>query len=314
MSTTITMTGTRCTASLSNLANKTIKMLITVITPLYNRASFLPKLFESLERQTCKDFEWIVVDDGSEDDVHEEINKLLPANFPINLISKDNGGKHTAVNLGIKNAMGQLVLILDSDDELPPTAIANITEAYESVKGKNDIAGVCGYMAHRDGGMIGHPKIEADISEIEMRYRYHVLGDMCEVFRTDILREYPFPEIKGERFCPECLVWNRIAMKYRLHIFPKVIYLRDYLEGGLTDNIVRIRMNSPVASMMTYAEMTHMNMPWIQKVKAATNYYRFKECLSAEHAREVNCEIPSLSFVWYWTKPLGMLMHIKDTH
>lgn len=287
-------------------------MLITIITPLYNRAPFLPKLSGSLERQNDKDFEWIVVDDGSIDDVHREIERLLPASFPVRLLSKKNGGKHTAVNMGIRNARGQLVLILDSDDVLPPTAIADIAKAYETVKGKEDIAGVCGYMAHRDGRMIGYPKIEADTSEIDLRYRYHVLGDMCEVFRTDILREFPFQEIKGERFCPECLVWNRIAKKYRLHVFPKVIYLRDYLDGGLTDNIVRIRMNSPIASMMTYAEMNALPIPWVQKAKAAINYYRFKACLSESHAKETNCDIPSLKAFWSWTKPFGTLMHILD--
>lgn len=287
-------------------------MLITIITPLYNRAPFLPKLSGSLERQTDKDFEWIVVDDGSIDDVHREIERLLPASFPVRLLSKENGGKHTAVNMGIRNARGQLVLILDSDDVLPSTAIADIAKAYDPVKGKEDIAGVCGYMAHRDGRMIGYPKIEADTSEIDLRYRYHVLGDMCEVFRTDILRQFPFPEINGERFCPECLVWNRIAKKYRLHVFPKVIYLRDYLDGGLTDNIVRIRMNSPIASMMTYAEMNALPIPWIQKAKAAINYYRFKACLSKRHVKEANCDIPSLKTFWSWAKPFGMLMHILD--
>lgn len=287
-------------------------MLITIITPLYNRAPFLPKLSESLERQTDKDFEWIVVDDGSIDDVHREIERLLPTSFPVRLLSKGNGGKHTAVNMGIRNARGQLVLILDSDDVLPPTAIADIAKAYEPVKGKENIAGVCGYMAHRDGRMIGYPKIEADTSEIDLRYRYHVLGDMCEVFRTDILRQFPFPEIQGERFCPECLVWNRIAKKYRLHVFPKVIYLRDYLDGGLTDNIVRIRMNSPIASMMTYAEMNALPIPWVQKAKAAINYYRFKACLSESHVKEANCDIPSLKAFWSWTRPFGMVMHILD--
>lgn len=287
-------------------------MLITIITPLYNRAPFLPKLSGSLERQTDKDFEWIVVDDGSIDDVHREIERLLPASFPVRLLSKENGGKHTAVNMGIRNARGQLVLILDSDDVLPPTAIADIAKAYDPVIDKEDIAGVCGYMAHRDGRMIGYPKIEADTSEIDLRYRYHVLGDMCEVFRTDILRQFPFPEIQGERFCPECLVWNRIAKKYRLHVFPKVIYLRDYLDGGLTDNIVRIRMNSPIASMMTYAEMNALPIPWIQKAKAAINYYRFKACLSESHVKEANCDIPSLKVFWSWTKPFGTLMHILD--
>ena len=168
-------------------------------------------------------------------------------------------------------------------------------------------------MAHRDGQVIGQPLIEIDASEIELRYKYHVCGDMCEVFRTDVLRKFPFPELKGERFCPECLVWNRIARKYRLHVFPKVVYLRDYLDGGLTDNIVKIRMNSPVASMMTYAEMLDLDIPWSQKVKAAINYYRFKACLTAEHVREVNCSIPTVPATWILMKPLGWLMHWKDS-
>lgn len=289
-------------------------MLITLFTPTYNRAHLLPEIYFSLEAQTSKDFEWVIVDDGSKDDTYNVVNSLLKGkSFPIRYYHKENGGKHTAINMGAKIARGQLLLILDSDDVLPPTAIADIREAFELVKDKNCFAGVCGYMAHRDGRIIGHPLVEADISEIEMRNRYHVTGDMCEVFRTDVLREFPFPEIKDERFCPECLVWNRIALKYRLHVFPKVIYLRDYLDGGLTDNIVRIRMNSPVASMMTYAEMLDLDIPWSQKVKAAINYYRFKACLTAKHAREVNCSIPTVPATWLLMKPLGWLMHWKDS-
>ncbi len=289
-------------------------MLITLFTPTYNRAHLLPEIYFSLEAQTSKDFEWVIVDDGSKDDTYNVVNSLLKGkSFPIRYYHKENGGKHTAINMGAKIARGQLLLILDSDDVLPPTAIADIREAFELVKDKNCFAGVCGYMAHRDGRIIGHPLVEADISEIEMRNRYHVTGDMCEVFRTDVLREFPFPEIKDERFCPECLVWNRIALKYRLHVFPKVIYLRDYLDGGLTDNIVRIRMNSPVASMMTYAEMLDLDIPWSQKVKAAINYYRFKACLTAEHVREVNCSIPTVPATWLLMKPLGWLMHWKDS-
>ena len=286
--------------------------MVSVITPIYNRASFLPSLFTSLCHQTCKDFEWIIVDDGSRDDVRGVVNSFVHKGFDVRLYQKVNGGKHTAVNMGISEAKGELTLILDSDDELPKEAIALILDAYHQIKGKPDFAGVCGYMAHRDGRVIGHPFVDVDASEVELRYKYHVCGDMCEVFRTEVLREFPFPELKGERFCPECLVWNRIARKYRLHVFPKVIYLRDYLDGGLTDNIVRIRMDSPVASMMTYAEMLDLDIPWSQKVKAAINYYRFKACLTAEHAREVNCNIPSLPMAWHWTKPLGLLMHWRD--
>lgn len=286
--------------------------MVSVITPIYNRASFLPSLFESLCHQTTKDFEWIIVDDGSTDDVRGAVENFLFDGFDVRLYQKENGGKHTAINMGISEAKGELTLILDSDDELPKDAIATILDAYQQIKGKHDFAGVCGYMAHRDGQVIGYPLLEVDASEIDLRYKYHVCGDMCEVFRTDVLREFPFPELKGERFCPECLVWNRIARKYRLHVFPKVVYLRDYLDGGLTDNIVKIRMNSPVASMMTYAEMLDIEIPWSQKMKAAINYYRFKACLTVEHAREVSCNIPTVPLSWRWTKPLGWLMHWRD--
>ena len=215
--------------------------------------------------------------------------------------------------MGVENAHGRLTLLLDSDDELPPTAIADIAEAYRSTNGSADIAGVCGYMAHRDGQVIGHPFVGGDFTEVELRYRLHVGGDMCEVFRTDILRRYPFPEVKGERFCPECLVWNRIARKYRLRVFPKVVYLRDYLDGGLTDNIVRIRMKSPIAAMMTYAEMTTLPIPLLQKAKAAINYWRFSCCLTEKHKREAASPIPAIAWYWKWVKPVGWAMHIVDT-
>lgn len=286
--------------------------MLSIITPIYNRASLLPRIYDCLCSQSSKDFEWIIVDDGSTDNVRDTVDKMQPEGFTVRLFQKVNGGKHTAVNMGIKEAMGELTLILDSDDELPEDAVATVSDAYKTIEGAADFAGVCGYMAHRDGRIIGLPLVEADFSEIELRYRYHVYGDMCEVFRTDVLREFPFPELKGERFCPESLVWNRIARKYKLHVFPKVIYLRDYIDGGLTDNIVRIRMNSPIASMMTYAEMNALPIPWVQKTKAAINYYRFKACLSESHAKEANCGIPSLKAFWSWTKPFGTLMHILD--
>lgn len=292
--------------------------LITVLTPTYNRASLLPRLYESLCRQTCKDFEWIVVDDGSTDNTQEVLAQLsTEGNINAKSLHKKNGGKHTAVNLGVKHAKGELSLILDSDDELPTTAIADIKKQWNEVKlgsvsqCEKPIGGVCGYMAHRNGDIIGKPMIDTTCDEMELRYLHGVTGDMCEVFRTDILRENPFPEISGERFCPEVLVWNRIAQKYRLKVFPKMIYIRDYLDGGLTDNIVRIRMRSPIASMMTYAEMLGYAIPWREKVKAAVNYYRFRCCYKLTE-QNMGIAIPTMPFPYSLAEPLGWLMHVKD--
>lgn len=292
------------------MENKPMAPLITVFTPAYNRAHLLPRLFESLQRQTLRDFEWLVVDDGSTDDTAEVVNTLASgADFPVRYVRKENGGKHTAVNLGVKLAKGELFFILDSDDELPADSLEIISEKYAAVRGRGDICGVCGYMAHRDGAVIGCPRIDGvEASSVEMRYKYGVVGDMAEVFRTSVLRKFPFPEIAGEKFCPEALVWNRIARKHKLYVFSNVIYLRDYLDGGLTDNIVRIRMHSPVASMMTYAELAeYPAMPLRVKARAAINYWRFRLCLG-----RVVSGFPRLGLRWAWAAPLGAAMHLRD--
>ena len=254
-------------------------MFITVFTPTYNRAKLLPRLYESLCRQTYRDFEWVVVDDGSVDDTHYVVESFMNGNdnengnnnFPIRYFYQENGGKHRAINRGVQEAKGELFLILDSDDSIPEGALERIASVYQQIKDDEGFGGVCGYMAHHDGTVIGKGNDYdiLDTNTIDLRYRFNVKGDMCEVFRTSVLKENPFPEIDREKFCPEALVWNRIAQKYRLRVFHEVIYYRDYLDNGLTDRIVKIRMNSPIASMMCYQEMSELDIPLLQKIKAA---------------------------------------------
>ena len=280
--------------------------MITILTPTYNRCDLLSQIYQSLCQQTSPDFEWVIVDDGSQDGTGDVVDGMLEAaNFPLHYFYKENGGKHTALNFGVRKAKGELVLILDSDDQLPPNAVENIEKAYAEVRGDEAFAGVCGYMAHRDGQVIGSPVIDSDINTMDLRYQLGVGGDMAEVFRKDILLKYPFPEIKGERFCPEVLVWNRIAQNYKMRVFSKVIYFRDYLDGGLTSNIVRIRMKSPVASMMTYQEITTYNVPFKVKVRAAINYWRFWCC------RQDN-SYPVIDSKWLWALPFGVSLHWID--
>ena len=287
-------------------------MLITVFTPAYNRAHLLPRVYESLCRQTFRDFEWVIVDDGSTDDTESVVNSqfiMHNSQFPVRYFYQENGGKHRAINRGVKEARGELFLILDSDDTLPPNSLESINHYYQQIKDDISFGGVCGYMAHHDGTIIGHgcdiPVL--DTNSIDAEYKYHIHGDMCEVFRTSILEEFPFPEREGEKFVPEDLVLHRIAEKYQLRYFYKVIYFRDYLDGGLTDKIVKIRMNSPIASTTCYGELIKRDIPLIYKIKAAINYYRFYYCL-----RDCNhCEV-KVERNWCWNKPLGWLMHRYD--
>lgn len=283
--------------------------MITVLTPTYNRASLLINLYQSLIKQDFGDFEWVIVDDGSVDATTDIVDQFIQKRqIVITYIKQANGGKHRALNRGVKEAKGELVLIVDSDDSLPINSLSIIYSYYLDIKDNSSIGGVCGLMAHHDGTIIGERKIcsSMNLSSIEMRYKYGFVGDVCEVFKTEVLREFPFPEIENEKFCPEALVWNRIATKYKLHYFNEVIYYRDYLDDGLTSKIVRIRMNSPIASMICYAELNQLDIPFKDKIKAAVNYWRFRLCYSGSKS------YPSLPGLWNAVAPLGWLMHLND--
>ena len=283
--------------------------MITVLTPTYNRASLLINLYQSLIKQDFGDFEWVIVDDGSVDATTDIVDQFIQERqIVITYIKQANGGKHRALNRGVKEAKGELVLIVDSDDSLPINSLSIIYSHYLDIKDNSSIGGVCGLMAHHDGTIIGERKISSsmNLSSIEMRYKYGFVGDVCEVFKTDVLREFPFPEIENEKFCPEALVWNRIATKYKLHYFNEVIYYRDYLDDGLTSRIVRIRMNSPIASMICYAELNQLNIPFKDKFKAAINYWRFRLCYNGSGS------YPKLFGLWNAIAPLGWLMHLND--
>lgn len=289
---------------------------ISILTPTYNRGKLLLPLYDSLKNLTFKDFEWLIVDDGSEDDTEQYAlswiaHNIQNAEFPIRYIKKSNGGKHTAINRGVREANGELILILDSDDTLPSDSLATIAQYYEQCKGYKDCAGVCGLMAHHGGQLIGTGFPKDPMYESALLFRYaekgNVTGDLLEVYKTSVMREFPFPEIENERFCPESLVWNRIANKYKLFCFNKVIYYRDYLEGGLTSKIVRIRMNSPIASTMTYAEMLDYNISLKWKIRSAINYWRFRYCIK-------NKALKAPAVKWYWKafQIIGLIMHLKD--
>ncbi len=285
--------------------------MITVFTPTYNRAHLLPRLYESLCQQTFKDFEWVIVDDGSTDNTESVIQPWIDTHIiPVRYYKQENGGKHRAINRGVKEAKGELFFIADSDDMLPPEALQHVTKVYEQIKEDFSFAGVCGIDGTFDGRVIGSglPQEVMDVNAIDLRIKYGVSGDMKEVFRTSVMKDFPFPEIPGEKFCPEMLVWNRIAKKYKLRYFNKVIYLAEYQADGITSGIVRARMNSPVASMMTYAEMTTFDIPFKQKVKAAINYWRFWLCRKAKG----NESIPKLKWYYNLFMPLGWMMHVKD--
>lgn len=254
--------------------------MISIVTATYNREELLHKLYESLTQQTCQDFEWIVVDDGSHDNTLEVLSKFHNDDkININYFHQYNSGKHVAINNAVKNSKHKFVFIVDSDDHLPEDAIKKIKERIEefnSLPNSKELAGICFLKGDNKGKVIGSSLEHNTVCNyLDYRYRHHITGDKAEVFRRKILLEFPFPEYKDEKFCPEALIWNRIAKKYNMYFCNDTVYHCEYLQGGQTDNIYKIRKESPKATLTYYYELYNSPVPYSTKVKSLINYWRF---------------------------------------
>lgn len=287
-------------------------MTVTVFTPSYNRAYILPKLYESLRQQTCKDFEWLIVDDGSTDNTKELFDKwVVEAPFCIRYYKQENGGKHRAINKGVSLTDSELFFIVDSDDKLTPNAVKWILDTYKGIKNNHLYAGLSGLRITPDGNKIGGGDDfgTIDTDALSLRLVYNIQGDMAEVYKTEILRKYPFLEVPGEKFCTEALIWNRIAQTYKMRYVYQGIYICEYLPDGLTASIMRVRRKSPVASMTYYAEYAHLKISTVQRFKGCINFWRFAPTNLYHKVKEYNMLNPMSLLAW----PLGIAMRLNDT-
>lgn len=242
-------------------------MGVTICTPTYNREKLIPDLYESLKKQTCKDFEWIVIDDGSSDHTETLFKEWIQEKkFKIIYKKKQNGGKHTALNLGIELAGEPIFMIVDSDDYLRENAIESVLLEFANLSQKK-YAGVGFLKIFENEKIVGSTfhGMFLDCSSLE-REKHGIFGDKAEVFYTDILRKYKFPVFEDERFLPESLVWYRIANDgYIIHWVNQPIYICRYQENGLSMNAGM--MKSLKGYTLAIKELQTYHMPLKSKLK-----------------------------------------------
>lgn len=250
-------------------------MMITVLTPTFNRGG-LQSLWDSLQKQTVKDFEWLVVDDGSTDGTKNLITQLQEkSDFPIRYIYKNNGGKHTALNVGIQTICSELIFIVDSDDCVTDDAVESILKIHKKYRSQNNICGYAFLRAFPDGKVNGK---KFDVNEkigsyIDVRVNGDDTGaDKAEVFKTHCLKEFPFPEYPNEKFLGEDLVWVRMARKYEMVHINKAIYVGNYLEDGLTNNRRKHNIASPIGCMHRAEEFMESDLKTRYRIKGGLQY------------------------------------------
>ncbi len=238
-------------------------MKITVFTATYNRAYTLPALYDSLCKQTDKNFEWLVVDDGSTDGTQALVKSWQAAEngFSIRYHYKKNGGKSRAINDGVKLAQGEFFFMVDSDDTVVPKAVELLRKRCNEIADDDNFIAVGMAKGYPDGKYLKGtpPKVGSegyvDATNLD-RDLYDMDVDMCEAYKTDVFARFPMPEWEGEGFAPEQIALNEIALAgYKIRWYADIIYLCDYLEDGLTKGGDRLVAKNPMGYAMMYNHM-----------------------------------------------------------
>ncbi len=293
------------------------KYKFTIFTPTYNREYTLPKLYEDLKKQTYKDFEWLIVDDGSTDNTEELIFNFQKENIlNIRYIKKKNGGKHTAINVGVKEAYGEFFFIVDSDDGLMPNSMDLVIQEWNKIDNKEEFCGVVGLCSKmEDGKTLGTeiPKEHLISHFAQLYYKFGVEGDKTIVFLTDILKQYPFPEREGIKFLPESVVWYEISKYYKVICINEPMIIREYLEDGLTKNI--LKKSALKGRALEYLYLTNQNTYPIKDfpymwIKNYINLARYSLLSDSKYFKEINKFGDKLMYILCF--PLGYYKYLKQ--
>lgn len=230
---------------------------ITVFTPTYNRAYAIETLYRSLQRQTYRDFEWLVVDDGSADATGELIQgwSREEREFPIRYIRQENGGKCRAINRGLQEARGELFFTVDDDDYLTDDALEKVARWEGELPKDGTYCGFCGNLGTAPDVTPNRP-LEGAYFDGSAFDRYGIVeGERASVFYTDIHRRYLYPEYPGETFMTEAVTWNRMANDgYKMRFYNDIIWIYAYKEDGLTRSGYDLFLNNPQGTGLFFRE------------------------------------------------------------
>lgn len=222
--------------------------LLTVFTPTYNRAHTLARTYDSLLTQDCKDFIWLIVDDGSKDNTSELVKQWQNQinGFEIQYIYKENGGMHTAHNIAYENIHTELNVCIDSDDKMALGAVRKIKSTWESVR-KKGYAGMIALDADFGGHIIGKG-FQNGISETTLGgyYANGGKGDKKLIYRTDVIkRTPPYPVFPDEKYVGLVYKYTLIDQNYKLFILDEIICEVEYQEDGSTGTMWRAYRENP---------------------------------------------------------------------
>lgn len=247
--------------------------MLTIFTPTFNRATKLQRVYESLLAQCNKDFEWLIVDDGSIDQTEEIVHTFDTNQFYIKYVKKENGGKHTAYNRALELAQGEYFLCVDSDDWLCLDAVEKISMYVKSNSGVFTFA----YKTDEKGKMLSpeFPDGIKQLSFFELNNKYLCSGEYTIILKTSFAQNYPFPVFEGERFVTESVVYDRMAMDVHVSLLPELITICEYQEDGLSNNLNKIMKKNPAGYCLYFMQRIDLQETIKDKIIMAGKYHCF---------------------------------------
>ena len=289
------------------------RFVFTVFTPTLDRAHTLERVYRSLAAQTFRDFEWIVVDDGSTDGTEQLVGGWrAEAPFPITYQFQEHRGKHVATNRAVAVARGDLFLTLDSDDSCVPRALERFKFHWDAIPAveRHRFSAVTALVADEHGNLVGtpFPRDPTDSSPLEISFRYKVHGEKWGFQRTDVMRQFPFPELDSQ--IPEGIVWTAIGRRY------KTRYVNEILRIYWQDQSISLsrpssRGANPDGAMLAYESLLRDDIRWfpyapVAFVMEAARYSR----ISFHGGRSAAQQFRALGawparILWGLTLPIG---------
>lgn len=220
---------------------------LTIFTPTYNRAYILPKLYDSLCEQTCQDFEWLIVDDGSTDHTKELVEGWkLEKIVDIRYLYQDNSGKMMAHNRAVRESKTELFMCVDSDDHLCSAQVVGDVISFWVNYNKNLSDDICGIIAFKEIGQkrMAFPE-GMNVAHLSEMGDKGFKGEAALIFRRDVLEQYPFPSFVGEKFVTDVYIYDQIDQKYMFMLFSYYVQHCEYHEDGYSHNYMKLLFKNP---------------------------------------------------------------------
>ncbi len=280
---------------------------LTVFTPAYNRAHTITRTYESLCRQTCTDFIWLVVDDGSKDNTRELVNGWQKeGKIHIDYVYQENQGMHGAHNTAYAHTTTELNTCIDSDDWMPDDAVEKIINFWKE-KGSDKYAGIIGLDYNVQGKLLGTPFPEG-LQETTLRGFYFNggKGDKKLVYRTDVIKKYPpYPLFEGEKYFSLGYKYNLIDMDYKLLTLNEPLVIVDYQLDGSSHIMYKQYWNNPNGFMYLRKFDMKTHPSWKARFRSCIHYV--SHCIRAKkYTKMLSTPMPIATF---FAIPFGIVLY-----